>query len=387
MSVNCTALQSIITEKIRASDDFLSFEDFMHTALYEENLGYYESEHVFGEAGDFVTGTDLGPWLAMGFADLMVWGWQQLGRPDHWVLLEQGGGTGRLLTQVLRFLQHQEITFPTVVAVERSAWMRDRQQKHYVEKGFGVQQYAELSDVKTDLPVLMMCNELPDAFPVRSFIWSDKCFYERGVQLTGDDLVWGRSQTLMSNAPNIDPMLIEAWPNDYTSEYNPALSVWQQDVSTVVNNGFVFCVDYGYSQQEYYRPNRMEGTLMGHKAHQVVEDVLAKPGLCDLTAHVDFTDLAKSGIKHGLLPSSFITQGGWLAQSPMVQQAIGELAQEGSVESMQALTHAKRMMLPFGMGETFKLLVQCKGKQVCPDYLKGLDRLRDLRFDDEDYPK
>jgi len=381
MSVNSTALQSMIAENIRESDGFLSFEDFMRTALYEPKLGYYESEHVFGEAGDFVTGTDLGPWLAMGFADLMLWGWQQLGKPEHWVLLEQGGGTGRLLTQVLRFLQHQDIAPPTVIAVERSAWMRERQQVHYAEKNFDVQQYTELADVKTDLPVLMMCNELPDAFPVRSFMWRDHQFYERGVQLSDGVLVWVTSHKPMTDKPTIDSMLIEAWSNDYISEYNPALPAWQKAVSGVVGRGFVFCVDYGYSQQEYYRPNRIEGTLMGHKAHQVIEDVLAEPGQCDLTSHVDFTDLAKAGVKQGLLPCSFITQGGWLAQSPMVQQAIGDLAQEGSLQSMQALAHAKRMLLPFGMGETFKLLVQGKGKQVCPDYVKALDRVRDLRLD------
>jgi len=352
----------------------------MRAALYEEKLGYYESKHVFGEAGDFVTGADLGPWLAMGFADLMFWGWQQLGKPEEWVLLEQGGGTGRLLTQVLRFLQHQNMAFPTVIAVERSAQMRERQQVHYTEKGFDVQQYVELADVKTDLPVLMMCNELPDAFPVRSFIWRDQYFYERGIQLSDNKFVWSESQKPMTDTPSIDAMLIEAWSNGYISEYNPALSTWQKDVSHVIEHGFIFCVDYGYSQQEYYRPNRIEGTLMGHKAHQVVENVLADVGLCDLTAHVDFTALAKAGIKYDLLPCSFITQGGWLAQSPMVQQAISELAQDGSLESVQALAHAKRMLLPFGMGETFKLLVQAKGKQTCPDYLKGLDRMRDLKL-------
>jgi len=352
----------------------------MRAALYEEKLGYYESKHVFGEAGDFVTGADLGPWLAMGFADLMLWGWQELGRPEHWVLLEQGGGTGRLLTQVLRFLQHQNMAFPTVIAVECSVQMRERQQAHYAEKGFDVQQYVELADVKTDLPVLMMCNELPDAFPVRSFVWREQQFYERGVQLSDHGFVWAKSHKPMQDIPRIDAMLIEAWPNDYISEYNPALSTWQKNVSDVVGNGFVFCVDYGYSQQEYYRPNRIEGTLMGHKAHQVVENVLADVGLCDLTAHVDFTALAQSGIKYDLLPCSFITQGGWLAQSPMVQQAISELAQEGSLASVQALAHAKRMLLPFGMGETFKLFVQGKGKQLCPSYLKGLDRMRDLRL-------
>ncbi|MDQ6954599.1 MAG: SAM-dependent methyltransferase, partial [Mariprofundaceae bacterium] len=174
--------------------------------------------------------------------------------------------------------------------------------------------------------------------------------------------------------------IIKTWPNNYISEYNPALAAWQKNIAQLLADGFVFCVDYGYSQREYYRPNRIEGSLMGHKAHQVVDDVLAEPGLCDITAHVDFTQLAKSGLACDLMPCSFITQGAWLAQSPTVQQAITALAQESTLESMQALAHAKRMLLPFGMGESFKLLIQGKNRQRCPDYLKSLDRIRDLRL-------
>jgi len=383
MSVNSTALQTVIAENIRVSNGFLSFEDFMRAALYEPNLGYYESNEIFGEGGDFVTGADLGPWLAMGFCDLMVWGWQQLGSPDQWVLLEQGGGTGRLLTQVLRFLELQKLTPPVIISVECSASMRKRQKLQYAKAGFDVEQYAKLSDVDTDLPILMMCNELPDAFPVRSFIWQNKSFYERGIQSSNGRLEWVESDRVLLDKPDIDPTITEAWPDGYTSEYNPALAIWQKDIANLLDHGFVFCVDYGYSQREYYRPNRIEGTLMGHKAHQVVEDILAEPGTCDITAHVDFTQLAKTGLSHDLRACSFITQGAWLAQSPSVQQAVTSLAQEATVESMQALAHAKRMLLPFGMGESFKLLVQGKGQQSCPDYLKSLDRICDLRLSND----
>jgi len=213
MSVNRSELQTIIAESVQASNGFLSFEAFMRMALYEPKLGYYESEHVFGKAGDFVTGADLGPWLAMGFADLMVWGWQELGQPEQWVLLEQGGGTGRLLTQVLKILKQQNIVFPEVIAVETSASMRQRQQAHYTEAGFDVQQYAKLSDVDIDLPVLMMCNELPDAFPVKSFIWHEGRFYERGIQLSGDEFVWAKADHPLENVPNIASTITTAWPN------------------------------------------------------------------------------------------------------------------------------------------------------------------------------
>ena len=378
MSVNSDALEIIIKEHIQAANGFLSFEDFMRLALYEPELGYYESEHVFGESGDFVTGADLGDWLAMGFADVLHWGWQALDKPEDWVLLEQGGGTGQLLAQTIKYITALDMPMPEMMAVERSAHMRQRQGEVYQQTGLKVQQYAELSDVQTDKPVLMMCNELPDAFPVQVFEWKNGQFYERGVTWTGDKFDWVTAEETMQYAPDIASSITQAWPEGYISEFNLGLSSWQYHISQLMDRGFVFCVDYGYSQQEYYRANRIEGTLMGHKAHQVVEQVLQAFGACDITAHIDFTHLAKIGQKVGLEPLSFITQGAWLGQSPSVQQAVMALAQEGSIESVQALAHAKRMMLPVGMGESFKLLIQSKGVQAMPAYLQALDRLRDL---------
>jgi SAM-dependent MidA family methyltransferase len=270
------------------------------------------------------------------------------------------------------------MTMPEIIAVERSEHMRCRQKVCYQDAGFDVQHYAELADVKTDKPVLMMCNELPDAFPVKVFEWRKGEFYERGVEACKDGFAWKTADIPMQAPPNIDKAITQTWEDGYISEYNPALAAWQYDISQIMSQGFVFCVDYGYTQREYYRANRVEGTLMGHKKHQVVEDVLQDIGLCDMTAHVDFSALARCGRELGLQACAFMTQGGWLAQSPSVQQAVVALAQESSVESMQALAHAKRMMLPFGMGESFKLLVQGKRLDSKPDYLQGLDRLRDL---------
>ncbi len=379
MSVNSDALEIIIKDHIQAANGFLSFEHFMRLALYKPELGYYESEHVFGATGDFVTGADLGDWLAMGFADVLHWGWQALDKPENWVLLEQGGGTGQLLAQTIQHIITLDMPMPEMMAVERSAHMRQRQDEVYQQAGLNVQQYAELSDVQTDKPVLMMCNELPDAFPVQVFEWKNGQFYERGVTWTGDKFDWLTAEEPMQNAPDIASSITQTWPEGYISEYNPGLSSWQYHISQLIARGFVFCVDYGYSQQEYYRANRIEGTLMGHKAHQVVENIFEHLGVCDITAHIDFGALANMGSDVDLMPSSFITQGGWLAQSPSVQKQVVRLAQESSVESVQALAHAKRMMLPVGMGESFKLLIQSKGVQAVPTYLQALDRLRDLR--------
>ncbi|MDQ6988887.1 MAG: SAM-dependent methyltransferase, partial [Mariprofundaceae bacterium] len=91
-------------------------------------------------------------------------------------------------------------------------------------------------------------------------------------------------------------------------------------------------------------------------------DVLQlSPGLCDITAHIDFSALKQAGESVGLQSYSYISQGAWLAHSPSIQQHLQHLAAHPTLESVAQISHAKRLMLPTGLGESFKLLIQGKG--------------------------
>jgi len=380
VNLNTSDLEVIIAQRISDAGGWLPFDQFMRMALYEPSLGYYESQAVFGEAGDFVTGNQMGQWLSLGYSDLIEWGWRELGSPAQWTLIEQGGGAGQLLVDLCRELQQRGVVPSRIIAVEASEQMRERQQQRYVASGLDVDLYVSLEGVEEQDQCIFFCNELPDAFPVRSFIWQQGAALERGVAHSADGFVWQSGQPIDTAEIGIDGDVRARWPEGYVSEWNPNLETWQEQVATIMKRGFLFCVDYGYSQQEYYRSQRMEGTLMGHRAHQVVEDVLEMPGSCDITAHVDFTALSRAGRRAGLMPLCFMSQGGWLAQSPSVQAFVQALAADGGVESVQQLAHAKRLLLPFGMGETFKLMVQQTNVgEVAPAYLEQFNRMDDLK--------
>ncbi len=382
MSVNLNAskLEAIIAQQIIDAGGWIPFDQFMGAALYEPALGYYESQAVFGQQGDFVTGAQLGPWLAVGYADLIEWGWRHLGSPAEFVVVEQGGGSGVLLADVLSNLSGKGIVPAKVIAVETSAHMRLRQQAHYQSLGLDVLSVKSLAEVGEIENCLMFCNELPDAFPVRCFSWKKRRFIERGVAHSQGKFYWQDGPAVEEGLIDIDKDLQGEWPDGYASEWNPNLASWQMEVAAMIRRGLLFCVDYGYSQQEYYRPQRLEGTLMGHQGHKIIEDVLAHPGSCDITAHVDFTALHRIGGLNGLNGCCFMSQGAWLAQSPSVQRLIESLAASGSVESVQQLAHAKRMLMPFGMGETFKLFMQAVNvPNAVPAYLERFNRFGDLK--------
>jgi len=367
----------------------------MRQALYTPGVGYYETGQVFGAQGDFITGVDTGPWLALGFADLIEWGWHQLGEPAVWTLVEQGGGEGRLLCDVVRLLNGKDMAMPSVIyGIERSSQMGQRQQQAYVELTAALDVEVQLFNSLDELPVgenvLYFCNELPDAFPVRCFAWRDGRMVERGVGLeAGEKFVWQDApEVRTSKLPDIKRTLTAAWPNGYVSEWNPYLSGWQADVARIMQRGFVFCVDYGFAQSEYYRAQRVEGTLLAHLKHEPVSDVLSDPGSRDITAHIDFSALAGAGREVGLDMTCWMAQGAWLAQSPAVQQMIQQAVMQQDKQGVAIMAAAKRMLLPQGMGELFKLSIQTKGldssdsKTAVPEYLTSFNRVDALALDD-----
>ncbi len=375
------SLHRIIRERINHAGGFIAFDQFMQAALYEPGLGYYETKTVFGEAGDFVTASELGPWSALAMADLVFDAWRQMGEPVTWTLIEQGSGSGRQLAALLDMLCQFSMQPPeTVISVEHCAQLRARQQLLFSERQLSVQIVAGLDDVAATEHVIYYSNELPDAFPVSCFHYHNGVFFERGVGLKGDGFCWLDASEPMQQPPDIGSELIAAWPDDYISEWNPALSGWQQQLARIITSGFVFTVDYGYSQQEYYRQARVEGSLLAHVGQTASEDVLSAPGSRDITAHIDFTALLGAGRKAGLEPLLWMSQGGWLAQSPSVQSLIQSLAAQNDKVSMHLMAHLKRMLMPFGMGEVFKLFIQAKGVDaVTPDYLTRFDHLDALK--------
>ena len=83
----------------------IPFADFMATALYHPEQGYYASTaNQIGPKGDFVTsphmGADFGELIGEQLREL----WRHLGKPDRYDLVEMGAGQGLLAKDILSFL-------------------------------------------------------------------------------------------------------------------------------------------------------------------------------------------------------------------------------------------------------------------------------------------
>jgi SAM-dependent MidA family methyltransferase len=110
-------------------------------------------------------------------------------------------------------------------------------------------------------------------------------------------------------------------------------------------------IDYGFTRAESVRFRA--GTLMSYHRHTAHEDVFRDPGERDITAHVNFTALEERGAELGLARENFLTLAQMLLAAGEEDQFAAALAGEDEVRRRMQLK-----TLLFGMGETFRVLLQ-----------------------------
>jgi Fe2+ or Zn2+ uptake regulation protein len=131
--------------------------------------------------------------------------------------------------------------------------------------------------------------------------------------------------------------------------------------------------EYGYPSHELYQSYRGRGTLMAYRVHETSEDLYQNPGEQDLTSHVNFSALKYWGEKEGLKTLGFTDQSNFLLGIGLLDMISGA---DGESPPMDEVLKAKTLIMPGGMGDTFKVLIQAKGVNFSwvPSGLKEVPR-------------
>src|SRR5205807_8813576 len=99
-------------------------------------------------------------------------------------------------------------------------------------------------------------------------------------------------------------------PEDGLLEVNLGASFWMEKLSQIHLAGTLIVIDYGYSAGELIR--LPEGTLMTYRRHRASTDFLSDPGERDITAHVNYSDLAELAVQHGYAIESNCLLNAWM---------------------------------------------------------------------------
>ncbi len=348
-------------------DGTISFAEFMAAALYDLNGGYYASATTrTGRRGDFFTSVSVGPvfgrLLARQFADM----WKQLGCPPDFTLVEQGASDGQLMADVLTALarDHPDCQ-PRVIIIEPLPALRAAQERTLAPWSDRVTTCATESELPAFTGVFF-ANELLDAFPVRLLVRDDGAWRERRVGQADGAFVFREE-------PLTDPDLLRSAqelplppePGRFCTEVCPALEPWMRTVSAKLARGWLLLIDYGHASAIRHAPARAAGTLAAYREHQRQDDPLAQPGNQDLTAHVDFTAVARAGLAAGLQLAGFTDQHHALAAlSVRLYPAMPEeRLSPGAAREMRAL---RQLLHPESMGTSFKFLALSRGTGTPP---------------------
>jgi SAM-dependent MidA family methyltransferase len=136
--------------------------------------------------------------------------------------------------------------------------------------------------------------------------------------------------------------------------------LWLRSLGRILERGALLLVDYGFPEREYFHPQRAMGTLACHYRHQVHDDPFYLPGLQDITAHVDFSALARAAREGGLEVLGYASQAHFLVNCGIT----GLLEDEDPADIARYLPAAsavQKLLSPSEMGELFKVMAVGKG--------------------------
>jgi SAM-dependent MidA family methyltransferase len=378
-SPNSSASELVVTirDEIRQRGP-LSFARFMEQALYHPVHGYYGSGRcAIGRRGDYFTSVSVGPLFGKMLAGQFAEIWRALGRPNDFVVVEQGAHHGEFAADVLEALRDGN---PELFArlryrvVEPFSILRQRQQG-VLRQFSGVTEWCISLEEMEPFTGVHFSNELVDAMPVHLLVAAGdperQEWHERLVERTSCGFTF-------VHQPTTDPRLraeVGKLPppprGTYETEMNLAVLDWIDALAPKLIRGVVLVADYGLSRHDFYASTRRSGTLQCYAGHRALSSPLENVGESDITAHVDWTSLAERAEKRGLHLAGFTDQHHFLTGLLSSHARVASIGTENS-RALQTLLH------PEFLGTRFQFLAVTK-KFPATESLGGFKFARNSR--------
>ncbi|MBZ5680691.1 MAG: SAM-dependent methyltransferase [Acidobacteriia bacterium] len=406
----------------------IPFSRYMDLCLYDPDHGYYfRNAEQFGKAGDFYTSSDVhavfGRLMARQFEEM----WRALSSPSGIAIVELGPGRALFAQdvldwsekkfpdffQALRYVlvetspalrQRIEATLrtrfdsgqaafasfeekrntpvnqsapravedtcddPTVGIAADAAAERRKNAAHGASRGSdaddeqapeGRRKPLSIESVCANTPTILFANEFFDALPVEILSPQgslridihDGHFIETWAPASPQELEY------------LDRYSIHPEPGERIEA--PLIAQHHMHhIASTFTRGFLIAIDYGYTREEQLA-GRHRGTLKALRQHSLSANPYESPGDQDITADVNFTALAAAAQEHGMQTQELLTQSQFLmgiGESTQFADAFEDcrLPQEHAKVALQL----KHLVTPAGMGESFHVLVACKGVET-----------------------
>ncbi len=305
------------------------FDHFMARA----NAEYYATHDPYA---DFTTA----PELTQVFGEILgAWARivrQMLGSPENLILAEAGPGRGVLMADALRVFGPAQVHF-----IETSPRLRAEQALR-VPNAI----WCDSLEAVPAGPMILIANEFLDALPVRQFIRRSSGWMERFVADGG--YVEQATEFPLPDDPE----------NSVREINEPALAFVEQ---LARRGAIALLIDYGPLASA-------PGSSVQAIAQGKYANPLENPGSADLTAHVDFANLAAAATGAGADCQGPVKQNAFLTALGLPQRT-DMLARKSPEMAENLRLAARRLTAPEAMGSLFKAMAICpKGFPPLPGF-------------------
>jgi NADH dehydrogenase [ubiquinone] 1 alpha subcomplex assembly factor 7 len=336
------SLRDIITAQIAANGP-MRLDDYMSMCLLHPQHGYYTTRTPFGAQGDFITAPEISQMFGELIGLALAQAWLDQGAPDTFTLAELGPGRGTLMADALRaasrvagFAEAAQITL-----MEASPALRKMQAKAL--KGHRPNWIESISALP-EQPTYLIANEFFDALPIRQFVRDGTRWRERQVGVQDGELAFGLGPA--QPQPALVQRLEDTKDGDLIEDCAAATPILSTIAARIAEHGgAALVIDYGDWRS-------LGDTLQAVQDHKTT-DPLAKPGMADLTAHVDFEALlrATAPCTHTRVTPQgvFLKRLGITARATALAKTLSGAALDSHIAAHRRLTH------PQEMGNLFKV--------------------------------
>lgn len=362
-------LSKEIREKISSNGGSIPFSSYMEMALYHPRHGYYTTrDYKIGPQGDFTTAPEISPLFGKTIAKAILPCLEEIqkngARPS---LLEFGAGTGALAKSILEEFQGLGLELDSYQILDLSGDLISQQKECLKDSPYPVNW---LSTFPENFHGVIIANEVIDAMPVDLVQYHVGSWYD--LHVFADEKKFFLNKKGIANQGLLPDSLSKLSVTDgYTTEINTNAQHWIKSLYDIIQVGAVLLIDYGFPAHEYFHPQRTQGTLIGHYRHHTIQDPFFYPGICDLTTHVNWTDIAKHGTESGFSLWGYTNQASFLMDAGLMDLMLQLSNPHNTAEFMQLSNQAQKLLSEAEMGELFKVMLLGKGLDFSEGELPG----------------
>ncbi|HYC58493.1 MAG TPA: SAM-dependent methyltransferase [Thermoanaerobaculia bacterium] len=320
----------------------------MELALYHPEFGYYSrGPSPAGKGGDFITAPSLSPVFSFALAGLFREFMRRAGG-EVCSFVDIGSGDGGLVRAIEAQIEEKNLRF---YGVDRAR-----------------SELRTLEDVPRDGAHFIFSSELYDAIPFARLVQRGEHLHELYVAERDGHLDWSEHEAPAVYDDYFSSRGIELAEGQF-ADVALEWEAFHEDVARFITRGVIVTLDYGYRDQKLFHPRaRRFGTAAAYSRQRVHRDLLADPGEQDLTAHINFADLERAGGRNGVRTLFFDALAKFLLAIGVTEHELFKPIHEAVIAStdeglalLEARDEARRLILPDGMGEDLRVLVQVKG--------------------------